>query len=493
VGYAGPVRRALVLLVAVSLPLIAGGCGSSSSSTGPSPLATELSYFPPGSPLMATIATDPQGSAVQNAEGLLGAFPLAKLGITGLESELESAGVDYQSEIEPLFGNPIAVGALALPTSAQLSGSSFLAVWITKSAAKLHTLIKGLNGFTARGTVDGATLYGSGAATLALDGATVIVGASRAEVSAALGRHAHGGGMSAADYAKAMGSLPQHSLVQAFGSLSSVLSAPSAAAARRIPWVAAIRGYAASVSVTSAGLSVQFRLDTSGASLSGSELPISSGTAAAQLSGTLPTAVGVRDGAQTLSFAESVERSVDPASYARFMGRENAAKRKTGYDLNTFAALLTGNLIVESDTRTTMGRAEVSDPASAARQLAKLPEVVREVFHTASGISRLPGGFYAVKEGRGKTFNLGLVGNEFVAGLATAAQLEAFAAAPAAPAPNVQGSVAFRISLLELLKLALRHTPNSLITSVLSTLGDVTGSASATPGALTGRLGLAVK
>ena len=111
---------------------------------------------------------------------LLGAFPLAKLGIDAVESSLASRGLNYQSEIEPLFGNPIVVGALNL----QSPSTSFLAVWITRSAAKLTALVKGLPGVTADGSLDGATVYRSGSMTVALDGATAVLGASSAQVGA---------------------------------------------------------------------------------------------------------------------------------------------------------------------------------------------------------------------------------------------------------------------------------------------------------------------
>jgi hypothetical protein len=485
--------RALLLLVAASSALLAAGCGSSSPKV-PTPLATELSYFAPGTPFVAAMQTDSKGAAVQNAEGLLGAFPLGKLALPAVESEVLPPNVSYQSDIEPLAGNPIMLGVLDLSGPSSLKRSSFLAVWITRSAAKLDTVISAF-GLHETGSDGGAKLYGTGgSATFAVDGATVIFGSSAADVEAALNLHAHGGGISSADYSKAITGLPANAVVHAFGTLSGVLSTPRAAAARSIPWVAAIKSYGAAISASGAGLTVRFRLDTSGKSLSGTELPIAGGTTTPELAGTLPIVVGLRDPAQSFSFLETAAEAADPGEIAGFTRRENAAKRKTGYDVNTFAALLTGDLIVESDLKTTMGRAQVSDPASAARQLAKLPLVAHDLFfHTAKAITRLPGGFYAIKERDGKTIDLGLVGSEFVAGLATPAQLEAFAAAPATPVPGAQGSLAVRVTLLELLKLALKKTPSTLIQSVLSTLGDVTGSASATPGSLAGQLTLGVK
>jgi len=487
-----PAGRALLSLAALSLCLVAGGCGGSSASKVPDPLATELSYFPTGSPFVAAIATNPQGTAVQNAQGLLGAFPLSRLGITAGESELGSIGLNYQTEIEPLFGNPIAVGALQVAGAGAI-GSNIIGVWVTKSAAALGALVKKIPGSKPAGTFDGATLYRTGAsATYAVDGATVVLGGTAAAVDAALNRHAHGGGISSADFSNAMGSLPQDTLIQAFGSLTGALSTPASATARKVPWVAAIRSYAASISAGSSGLTAQFRIDTSGGSLTTSELPISSGTTAPDLAGTLPITVGLRDPAQSFDFILAALQAADPTTYSQFVKGDNAAKSKTGYDLQTFAALLTGNMVVQSDTTTTMGRADVSDPASAAKQLAFLPEFVRYA-HAPHAVTRTSGGFYSIKESGTHTLNLGLVGNELVAGLATPAQLRAFAAAPSSPAPNAQGSLAFRISLLGLLHIAFKHAPSQIIQSVLSSLGDITGSASATTGALTGSFSLGVK
>jgi hypothetical protein len=486
-------RRALpALAVALSLSVIAAGCGSSRPRAPTHPLATELSYFPTGSPLVATVATNPRAAEVQNAETLLAGFPLAKLGIDALESMLSSAGVDYQSEVEPLYGNPIVVGALQLSSPSSLSRSSFLAVWITGSAAKLADLIRGLHGVTKAGTADGATLYRAGSAAVAIDGATAVLGSSATEVRAALSRHAHGGGLTAADYVKAMGDLPRNNLAQVFGSVGNALTSSPA---RSIPWVAAIRNYAVSLSATSTGVTAQLLLDTAGGSLTTSELPITTGATAPALAGTLPIQVGVRDPAQTAAFIESLGRSLDPAAYARFTRREIASRHRTGYDLNAFLGLLTGNLIVDSDGRTTMGRAEVADPARAARQLARFPQLARYIFPAAKGVTRQPGGFYAVTAPPSKPFELGLVGSEFVAGLATRGTLRAFAAAPTTSVPNAQGSVALRITFADLLRRLLDTRSNPLLGPVLTALGDLTltGSASATPDAVMAQLALGTK
>jgi hypothetical protein len=64
-------RLSILLVVASTLPAAAiTGCGSSSSG----PVNTELSYFPPNSPFVMSIVTDPNSSAVKGGQALAHRF-----------------------------------------------------------------------------------------------------------------------------------------------------------------------------------------------------------------------------------------------------------------------------------------------------------------------------------------------------------------------------------------------------------------------------------
>ena len=132
----------------------------------------------------------------------------------------------------------------------------------------------------------------------------LVVGLSPAEVDGALDRHAHGGGVTASQYAQAFNGLPQNSLVEAFGNLAGVLSGPSAAKARQVPWVAALRSYATSISANSSGLTFQYRLDTTGQQLTQAQVPLAPATVPPTLAGTLPIAAGIEDPAHIVAFVE---------------------------------------------------------------------------------------------------------------------------------------------------------------------------------------------
>lgn len=268
---------------------------------------------------------------------------------------------------------------------------------------------------------------------------------------------------------------------------------PSAAKAQRALWVAALRGYAASINENSSGLTFDYRLDTSGRSLSESDLPIAGGSTAPNLAGAAPIVAAVRDPAQIFTFAESAEQPTNPAAYQRFLKRQAAVRAKTGVDLTSLIKLATGDLIVDSDTHRTIGRVQVSDPTAAKATMAKLAAHPTAISRKPPTIKRLPGGFYTIKSPHSKAFTVGVVGSQLVAGQATPAQLRSFAVAPPVPATGAQGAVAFKIALSDVVRLASKHPLTGIGATVVKMLGDLTGWAFASPSQLTGNATLTVK
>ena len=483
------IRRCVIPLVVASLAI--AGCGSSSPRSG-SPLQTELSYLPSNSPLVLTVETDPNGSAIKGANELAAKFPIASVGEAALKSKLQQSGVNYDADLRPLFSNPIAFAA----TGATLSGptqNDFVFVWITKDENKLKSLVKKLPGMKAAGSHDGATLYTSGGSTtVAVDGATIVLAPTATQVNAALDRHVQGGGMTSSAYSQAFSGLPADGLVKIFGDLSAVLSKPSAAKARQVTWVTALRAYATTISAGSSGLTFSYRLDTSGQSLTTTQLPFAPGGTPPSFAGSAPITLSLHNPSQVASFFESAAQLTSPGSFARFLTRQAAVRKATGTDLNSLLKLFTGDLIIASDTRTTIGRAQVSDAAAAKSTLSKLMSAPRRVFGPGTKVRRA-GDFYAATDAKGSTVLLGLVGDQFVVGKAKPAQLRAFAATPATPASGTQGTVAFRIALVDLLHLTLRRSLPSSVAPIISSLGDITGWLRSSTSGVTGSAALAVK
>jgi hypothetical protein len=479
-------RRRLFAALAVVAVLVIAGCGSSSSTGGAAasnPTLDALSYFPPSTPFVLTFATDPKSASVKDAQGLLHKFPVVTLAETALFSRLSQLGIDYNKQIRPLFGNPIAIGTVG--TSLSGSQTPFVVAWKTKSASALNALVPKLSGLQSAGTHDGAKLYTGAGAAFATDGATVVFARSTTDLEAALDRHAHSQGFSSAQFAKSTAGISQNGLIEAFGNLTGLLSTPQTAKARRVPWVAAIKGYGASISAGQAGLTVQYHIDTSGSSLSTAQLPIASGSTAPAVAGDLPIQTGVRDPAQIVDFAEAAAQATSPVSYSQFLKHQATLKRKTGFDLSALVAMLTGDLNVESDTHTTIGRAQVTNPSAVAAMLAKLAKARSGALSKGSKLTSLGNGMYSETTSK-TTLTLGVIGNELAIGKATAAQLRAFAAAPTATATEATGAVTFRIALTDLLHSTLKHPPSATLQQLYSLLGDITGSASATTSGLTG-------
>lgn len=487
------VRGARSLILAALAAVVVAGCGSSQPAS--SPLNSSLSYFPSNSPFVASIVTSPNAPAVKGLQAMLRRIPFATFGEAALISQLQQKGLSYDANIRPLFGNPVLVG-LAGP---RLAGSAqdFLVVWITKDASALSTLVNKI-GAHKTGSHGGATLYATSTnETIAVDGATFVAGRSAGSVEAALDRHAARQGMGASDYNRDLGSLPRSSFISAFGNLTGVLSSPKAASARKVPWVAALRSYGVSVSAGSNGLTFRYTLNTGGAALTSSELPLASGTSPPGLAGTMPIQFGLRQPAAVLSFILDAERRAAPASYAKDHARMAAVERRTGVNFRRdVLGELGSNAAVESMGHgVTIGRIDVVDPAAAARTLRKLGSSALDVFgsHSGSYVTAGPGQFETVHTRSNKRILFGLVGSEFVFGTGSPGQLRTFAAIPAAAAPGAQGAAAFRIALPELIQLALHKPPSKTIQAVLSSLGDITGWISSSTSALTGSATLGIR
>jgi hypothetical protein len=94
---------------------------------------------------------------------------------------------------------------------------------------------------------------------------------------------------------------------------------------------------------------------------------------------------------------------------------------------------------------------------------------------------------------------LGVVGSQLVLavppkrGAVAPGLLKSFASAPTAPVAGQSGAVVFRIKIGQLVTLLGKRPPSPVGRALLGMLGDLTGSLSATPAALTGTATLAIR
>jgi hypothetical protein len=474
------------------LACVLAACGSSSGSGASSdPLATGLSYIPSGTPVAATIVTDPKSAPVKNLTALLTKFQVTSLITSALQQQLQKQGLTYGADIKPLLGNPVVVGTIQ--TAGAGSKLKGVGAWVTKDAAKLNALVtKASNGDKKIGSHDGATLYRSkdGQTVLAVDGPTLVIADTQALVNAALDRHANSKGMTVSQYNQEVAGLPSHSLVQVFGNVATLLATPQAATARRIPWVAAIKGYAVSITPTSNGMSLDWKVDTTGRQLTAAQLPLAAGSATPALASGEAGSFAIRDPAQIATFAVSALQAADPTAAAQFQAALGAVRRGFGIDVTGALGQLTGDLITAGEGQVSLIRAGVGNPALVSQTLAN---VAKHISSLAAGTSMRPlgGGFYLVSR-PSLTFAVGLVGNQLVAGNASISKLRAFATKPTTPSGG-QGAIAFSESLPQVLKLTGGLVHSSQAQLVLSQLKSFSGWIANTPSALTGNALVTIK
>lgn len=476
----------------MAIVLIAG-CGSSKKSAASNSTLATLSYFPSTSPFVMTVPTDPKAAGAKNAKALQQRLPQIALLQTAAFSRLAQIGINYNKEIKPLFGNPITFGVLSTQSAA--AETPFLGVWVTKNAGDLAALLKKLGpGLQSNGSHDGAKLYQAGTAALAIDGPTIMFARSSQDIEAALDRHKNGGGFSSAEYARLTSGIGSDGAVQMFGDVTQALSMPTAAQARRIPWVAAIKGYGASMGYSSGGVTFKFHLDTTGRSLTASQVPLASGAPQPGVTGSAPIQAGLRNLMQPIHFAEAAVQATEPGRYAHFLKKSAQLKQRIGFDLNAFVGMMTGTFDVSSDTKTTIARVGVSDPAAVSAMVKKLAAAPASAsaFSKGTTIRPLGGGLYDVREPDSE-LTMGVVGDQLLLGKASPAQIRTFAKAPNTNVPGVSGSVVFRVAIPDLLHLALKQTPSPAAQQILNLLGNLTGSLSATPSGLNGTATLALK
>lgn len=495
-GSLPPVRRLLVgVIIGVVGIVLLSGCGSRTPAAARAPLTTALSFFPAQSPVVATLQTSSRSPASRSLQALERRFPFLTVAKTAALAQLGKLGIDENRDLKPLFGNPIVVGS----TGGSLSGlrSGLLLAWVTHSAAAVTHLLHLVHGIRADGTHDGATLYATPTlGEIAVHGPTVVLGGSRGTVVAALDRSAHGGGLTPSQASAAIPHTRSTPAFEVFGDLQRVLA--GSARARSIPWVAAIRSYGVAFGAASGALNLDFRVTTDPTTLSPTQLPLAAGAASPGLVAGLPIQAAIHDPAQIVDFVLATIRAVSPAQYARIVRELATARRRTGVDVLGLADQLTGDLVIDSDSHTTLLRAGLGHPGTVSAALAKLAGH-RDVLGRGSTLEPAGAGTYAIAA-RGRRSLIAVIGSALIVAIPPRGQavgagaLAHFAHAPATPLIGASGALVFRIMIAPLVAIAApTATRSPFARAILGRLGDLTGSVSATPSALTGHLTLGVR
>jgi hypothetical protein len=486
--------RLLSILVVLAVALAGCGGGSSSSKTGGDARAVALSYMPKGS--VATIEIATGGGQVDTALKLLHRFPGAELLLGRLSDEVtKGTSLSYDKDIKPALGNPFVLAPVSI------AAEDFVGAIVATDAKKAERFVSG-NGAKAgsRSGVDvyrdrhePNTFYG-------LKGSTVIFADGRANLDAAIDRHAKGTGAKPDDGNALMTGLPGDALLKVYGLVAPVIANdPGAAAARRVPFVAALKGYGVAVTAAKDGVNAAFRVDTSNAKLAAADQPLSPGARPAPTAAAGPIDIGLRDLSHTVAFAIRLGQRLDPNGFQQFGAGLDVIKARTGVDVVRDVIDQLGDAAISTDTHLFAVRAKARNANTLRLAVAKLLPIV-PAFLDGAGLpgvkpSSGPGGLILLRRDGHYVAGYGVVAGQFVVGNAPPTQLLQFARRPATTEPGTTGAATVRGSTPQLVRLILNHIDPQLVGAALflGRLGNLVGSASEDAGAITGKLTLPVK
>jgi hypothetical protein len=481
------------LLLSLALALAIGGCGTKSSGTG---LGSALSYVPKGAPLVVAVDTNPDGGQWQQVNTLLGRFPFGGQVKQAIKDRLKSGStVSYENDIKPLLGNDLVFAVTASPSG---GSKPYLFAWKVKDEGVAKRLVR-LNAIRV-GTLGGADVYRSqagGAGVSVVKDSTVVAARTQADLAAALNRASGAGHMTESDFDAALGGLDTKALVRVTGNLQTFLAGPQAAAARKVPWLAALRTFGATISADSDGIGAALRVKTGGA-LGARDLPLAVGAQAAPVvlrAGEV--GIGIRNLAQIVKFAEAASRVTDPTGFAKSTRDKAKFGRQLGIDVDRdLVSQLTGNstFSVALDGGFAF-RAGLRDPAAASATLRKAaPKLKKLGKHRAVVTAPANGtGLYTLATADGKRYAFGVIGKSFV--LATDASRAAqFAGESASTVPGASGAVVLASDARALANaIAQQRGQGAAAQLVTGALGEMVGSLEAETGGLSGNFKLKIK
>lgn len=449
-------RRRLFALAAV-LALALAGCGDKGSGSGAdSPLDEALGFLPEGAPFAVVIETDPDGGQWKQADKLLDKFGLlAGQAKQGALKELEESGVDYEKDLKPLLGNEAVVGSPALTDG---EAEHFVAAIEAKDEGKLDAILK-KQGVNEVGEKDGFKLYedtddGDFAAR---KDAVIVFADTREVLEAAVAQRGRDDRLREDDFTAALADLPEDALVRVYGDLQKLIaSAPEAAPARKVPWVAALRTFGLTLSAQEDGLAIDMLAKTDSSELRPEDLPLALGEKAAPVAGDAKDfLMGLRDPSQIIEFAERTAQLVDPSGYREFELAKAQLGSKLGVDVDRdVIGQFGGNaqLAVAPDG-SFAARADLAEPAAFEQTLEKTADEIPDAMPGAEGatIAKPKAGeqFYALSTADGKTVVFGVVDGRFVVSNRPE-RAAALASAPTRGVPGGKGALVFFADAKEL-------------------------------------------
>jgi len=491
-------RRPLIASFACSLAI--AGCGGGESGSA---LDNSLGYLPANSPFVATFATDPEGSQVKALLSIVDRFPFSGQVKDQLRQSLSEENLDFEKDVRPALGNEFVVGALDAKTfSSEGDEQRVVGVIQAKDKGALDKLVEKEKAKEI-GEKSGAKLYETSSEdAFAVDGDVFVIANSRADLEAALDRHAGDDHLTEEDFNKAFEGLPEDAAVRTFFDVQQLLeNDPDTASARKVEWVSSLRDFGATASLQDDAVDIDFRMATEGETLEEADLPIAAGEQSPPvIDQDGEVGFGVRDPAQIFRFGETAGQATDPAAFGDYETGKRSIEQSLKIDIEKdVLSQLGGDVSGSASIDGKFGvKTKPSDPAALERTLAKVARGLPAIVGPDVRVTPPRGGqgLYTLSPSSGAPTLFGVVNGNFVV-TNDSARAESLGAAPTAPVEGAAGAITLRTDAQALAARAIEAfggtsglggaIGGSLFTGPL---GELTGSMSAETDALTGKLRL---
>jgi hypothetical protein len=318
------VRRLLakLALLACLAPAALAGCGGGDDES-PGALDAGLAQLPKEAPLAVAIDTDLEGDQYKALDSILGKFPLEASSVRELLRDQIGGGgsnIDFESDIEPILGNPLVIGATDV---ASLSGSSeaedLVITLRAKDKGALDDLIE-KTGPEETGEVAGATKYKDSGTNFAVEDDLVVIAPSEEELDEALERADGDDHLDTDTFEAGLDGLPGSALARVYADLGALLaSQPGGERARRLEWLGALRTLGLTATARDDRVEVEFNLRTDPEGLTDGDLPIATGDESPPvITRDGEIGFGIRDPAHIVRFAEAAGQAIDPSGFADY-------------------------------------------------------------------------------------------------------------------------------------------------------------------------------
>ena len=213
---------------------------------------------------------------------------------------------------------------------------SFVAALQTDDQEALDNLIE-KSGAEEAGETAGATKYEDGGSVFAVDGDVVVLADSERSLDRALERADGDDRLTQDEFEGAFDENPNAALAGVYANLQNLIasSAEGRAAAKRIPWVGALRTLGLTMKASGDGVGVDFVARTESEGLSEEDLPMAAGDESPPVL-TRPgeLGLGLRDLSQVIRFAEAAGQSIDPSGFGDYEQAKQTLDSRLGISID---------------------------------------------------------------------------------------------------------------------------------------------------------------